>query len=303
MSATLKHSTVITRIGDYTKSLRHQHDAAVLVIHCYLLERGFSFLGFGESSGSSPDPAPGSPIPDGWNTDADVYSFRYSFTSGTEKGTLLLKLLIMGPTLLVHGVILEHPDRVFSTEIRVADFVNVPGPNSTAEAIFKDVNGLTSVFWKDVGLKLVSSLKGDSLLIENNRAPMHSGFSNASVDRGFAGQDFGARPTPYDTGPHAVPSPFGLGEFDVGGPWGVDFGSEYGGNLMGPQHPGFFSQNRQPRGMPYHPPGARYDPFGPPQIFPGGPQYPPQMRRPTRPPFSEPDPNHLPPPGYDDMFM
>lgn len=42
------------------------------------------------------------------------------------------------------------------------------------------------------------------------------------------------------------------------------------------------------------PPGARFDPYGPPDI---GPQ-----RGPRR-GFGTPDPDHLPPPGYDDMFM
>lgn len=62
-----------------------------------------------------------------------------------------------------------------------------------------------------------------------------------------------------------------------------------------------------PPGMPFHPqppglggqfpqfvPGARFDPFGPPdQGQPG--------RRPRA--GQDPDPDHLPPPGYDDMFM
>ena len=39
------------------------------------------------------------------------------------------------------------------------------------------------------------------------------------------------------------------------------------------------------------PPGARFDPFGPPDIL-----------RP-RPLPGQPDNDHLPPPGYDDMFM
>jgi proteasome inhibitor subunit 1 (PI31) len=42
------------------------------------------------------------------------------------------------------------------------------------------------------------------------------------------------------------------------------------------------------------PPGARFDPYGPPDIGPRG--------GPGR-GLGEPDPDHLPPPGYDDMFM
>jgi len=39
------------------------------------------------------------------------------------------------------------------------------------------------------------------------------------------------------------------------------------------------------------PPGARFDPFGPPDLDP------------LRPHRRRPDDDHLPPPGYDDMFQ
>lgn len=39
------------------------------------------------------------------------------------------------------------------------------------------------------------------------------------------------------------------------------------------------------------PPGARFDPFGPPDLDP------------PRPHRRRPDDDHLPPPGFDDMFM
>jgi len=58
------------------------------------------------------------------------------------------------------------------------------------------------------------------------------------------------------------------------------------------------------RGQPWLPsgsvvPGARFDPFGPPDLDRSGNVNPfgsGQYR-------SGPDPDHLPPPGYDDMFM
>lgn len=58
-------------------------------------------------------------------------------------------------------------------------------------------------------------------------------------------------------------------------------------NPLGPEpgYPGL------PRGA--VPPGARFDPFGPPGLGPGRGG----NRRPG------PDPDHMPPPGYDDMFM
>ena len=43
------------------------------------------------------------------------------------------------------------------------------------------------------------------------------------------------------------------------------------------------------------PPGARFDPIGPPHPDPS--------RNPDAAFSGEPDPDHLPPPGYDDMYM
>lgn len=76
--------------------------------------------------------------------------------------------------------------------------------------------------------------------------------------------------------------------------------------LMDPRHrrppiqPGI--PGNLPRGA--VPPGARFDPFGPPppeQIPPPGVGVWP--RHGPRGGFGDPDPDHLPPPGSDDMFM
>ena len=71
------------------------------------------------------------------------------------------------------------------------------------------------------------------------------------------------------------------------------------GNLIGPNHPGFGPLVTDPyanspygpmgrgRGRGSFPPGARFDPYGPPGMpFPPG-----------------PDPDDLPPPGMGNMFL
>lgn len=86
---------------------------------------------------------------------------------------------------------------------------------------------------------------------------------------------------------HSIDDPLrniGRGDLDPLGRGG-------GGMLFNP--PGMPFRPEIP-GRPGHPlpgviPGARFDPFGP--IDPG------RIGR------SGPDPDHLPPPGYDDMFM
>ncbi|XP_020615308.1 proteasome inhibitor PI31 subunit-like [Orbicella faveolata] len=96
--------------------------------------------------------------------------------------------------------------------------------------------------------------------------------------------------------------PFGYGDGDrlPGHP------GTRGGMLMDPFRPGGMgSTGGQGFGPPPHPgqlprgavpPGARFDPFGP--VPPGGSRADPRSGR-----FAGPDSDHLPPPGYDDMFM
>uniref|UniRef100_A0A8C5NQT7 Proteasome inhibitor PI31 subunit n=1 Tax=Junco hyemalis TaxID=40217 RepID=A0A8C5NQT7_JUNHY len=84
------------------------------------------------------------------------------------------------------------------------------------------------------------------------------------------------------------PSP--LSPFAVGGEDLDPFGGRGGGMIVDPlrsgiPHPGIDPSSGIPGRLPPGavPPGARFDPFGPVGVGP--------------------DPDHLPPPGYDDMFM
>ncbi|NWY29194.1 PSMF1 inhibitor, partial [Pheucticus melanocephalus] len=90
--------------------------------------------------------------------------------------------------------------------------------------------------------------------------------------------------------PHR-PSP--LSPFAVGGEDLDPFGGRSGGMIVDPlrsgiPHAGIDPSSGIPGRLPPGavPPGARFDPFGPIGIGRSG-----------------PDPDHLPPPGYDDMFM
>ncbi|XP_027478034.1 proteasome inhibitor PI31 subunit isoform X3 [Zalophus californianus] len=84
-----------------------------------------------------------------------------------------------------------------------------------------------------------------------------------------------------------------LGPFAVGGEDLDPFGCRRGGMIVDPLRSGFPRAlidpssglpNRLPPGA--VPPGARFDPFGPIGTSPSG-----------------PNPDHLPPPGFDDMYL
>ncbi|CAG2121728.1 unnamed protein product, partial [Medioppia subpectinata] len=114
----------------------------------------------------------------------------------------------------------------------------------------------------------------------------------------------GARPMPgYGPGIGYDPNYGGVGQWPppYGGADLDPLGRAQGGMIMDPRaFPGPFGRGpRNPApGLPPGaiPPGARFDPFGPPGVGPNP--------RPHRNPRQQgPDPDHLPPPGYDDMFM
>lgn len=92
------------------------------------------------------------------------------------------------------------------------------------------------------------------------------------------------------------PDPFAVGAGDLN----PLAGGRGGGMLMDPRHQRPQIQPGIPGNLPPGavPPGARFDPFGPPP--------PEQIGRPRPQPrggFGDPDPNHLPPPGYYDPFL
>ena len=106
--------------------------------------------------------------------------------------------------------------------------------------------------------------------------------------------------------PQRNPLAFGHEDLMPGGLGGVGGG----GMLLGPNNPMFSARyheeraGRIPHPMPSNPitdvpPGARFDPIGPIGARPGG------RGRERFGAFGtgDPDPDHLPPPGYGDMFM
>ena len=99
--------------------------------------------------------------------------------------------------------------------------------------------------------------------------------------------------------------PFAVGRGDLD-PLG---GGLSGGMLMDPRHGRFRPQPGVPSNLPPGavPPGARFDPFGPvpPEFIAAPPRRPAgySSMPPRRGGFGDPDPDHMPPPGSDDMFM
>jgi len=320
-------------------TLRNASDAVVLALHANMLELGFRLTHVHEQpfnaaplpthshSPAAPTPSipPSSVFPGGWDVDPSAYSFKYTHPQSSM--TFLIKAIPMGDLLLVHGRALEDK-KVFSVEVTPSEFV---GPESlrnfsSFDGLFQNLDTLLSLFRIDITSKLLPMInkpgyedgqESTTTSTATSRQPPSSAPPRDDPLRIPPRQPYRdpfAQPPlmvggPYGGGPAGY---FGVGEADrfpaLGGPFGGD-----GGNLIGPNHPGFGPARpfgSRPPGFGYDPdrsfglppserlppgavpPGARFDPFGPP---PRG--MPPR----GGPPSGYGD--ELPPPGYENMYL
>jgi len=215
----------------------------------------------------------------------------------------LLKALRLGNQLLVHALAVEQ-GQPLSLDLNVQDYINNEN-FSDIDNLYRNIDQLVELFSKNIMSKLLPS-------IEDIRTPPSSN-SSSSQNQSTPLSPSGYQPPDYDPlriGPPRTGTPYpsrpplggGIGGDDLlagpGGGFGflpgfggggVYGGPAYGG-LVGPNHPGFGIRNPHAPQFPLgsYPPGARFDPYGPPGVRPN------------------PDNDHLPPPGRDysdDMFM
>jgi proteasome inhibitor subunit 1 (PI31) len=237
-------------------------------------------------------------LPVGWNSDDFVYSLIYQTSSGSSSDNYLLKVIIMDGTLLVH-LLRMADEKMVDLEIKTEEFVT---DNLTSfESAYKNPDQLASLFISNV---LDAFTSKPSSTTTKSSADSERIRSSQTTDplRVPPCRRPQARP---EWEPQRNPFPIGRGDLDplcggVGGGMFYDplrsggppsFG---GGGGFGSIDPSGF-----PRGS--FVPGARFDPVRPPGVDPSG------NFRPYSPGNRgfglDPDPDHLPPPGYDDMFM
>jgi len=279
---------------------------------------GFGFLGCGETNDENAQTEV--LAPEGWNKSVDSYSFRYK--NRQSNVTFVIKSLVMGNKLLVHGLGVEDGN-IYNTDIDVNDFVNQGIALDNFESLFKNLDNLISTFKIKIINKLVP--EGNKEVNQQQQQPQNSSLflpHPSSSQTQQQPRNTTPQPNRYDpyNDPLRVPNsgrqprqpisplmepggyggafqpPFGLGSNDLY-PVPSPFGGPPGptGNLIGPNHPGFGPNINDPYGgnpfggnrgrgrgsVPTPPPGARYDPFGPPGHF------------------GEPDRDDFPPPNYD----
>ncbi|XP_062592078.1 proteasome inhibitor PI31 subunit-like, partial [Saccostrea cucullata] len=221
-------------------------------------------------------------LPAGWNATPDFYAMRY--TSKNEKDAVfILKVIRIDEDFLVHFM-KAGTDVVESLNVRTSEYTT--GSVETYDGAYKQLDELCSLF---------KSTVVEAVLKPPSRSQPSTSQERSRPQRSRLEDDDPLRvpprrPPQRATGGWNEPDdPFSIGRGDLD-PFAAGRG---GGMVFDPMRSGAIPGMRPdpsaglPRRLPPGavPPGARFDPFGPPGTGPG------------------PDPDHMPPPGYDDMFM
>ncbi|KAL5711371.1 hypothetical protein ACHQM5_021835 [Ranunculus cassubicifolius] len=279
-------------------NFRNPFDKVAFALHASFLASGYALLATGNSAFS--DTIYSSPPSDevgieGWNEKEDGYGFVYSKIEKGVKKTVLVKCLIMGDYLVIDALCSTHEDREISVQINVNDYTEENSGSSNFADKYKDFGKLVKTLNSDILSRMEDSLKKDAGASPSGSQVDHPAPSTRPEQNKREPQG----PEPDRAGfvvPPVLPGHFddsmpgpGAGVYPRVGPVGG------GSMLVGPNDPRWFGapQPGFPAGSGV-PPGARYDPYGP----PGLPGFEPNRfgRNPQRPglhpdlqPFGSPD--------------
>ncbi|KAL4342428.1 hypothetical protein GQ457_08G019670 [Hibiscus cannabinus] len=259
---------VIAVIRAARPSFRNDHDKVAFAVHATFLSAGFvltatgpAALGDGVFSSTSTDEVG----IDNWNQFEDHYAFVYT---NPEKGSkkVLVKCLVMDRKLLVE-TLAEDSSQPLHLEIDVDGYVgeNISGNYS---ALYKNLDKLVNGLEKEVISKLYCSTSStdppSSVTGEGSRH--HGPGVTINEPRGPQAHPSGVVMPPVNPigGSDLLPGP-GAGMYPSRGGFGGD-----GGMLLGPNDPRWFGgiggEHGFPGAQPGIPPGARFDPYGPPGV-------------------------------------
>ncbi|KAG0492495.1 hypothetical protein HPP92_005539 [Vanilla planifolia] len=293
-------SSLMAVIRASRPSFRNAHDKIAFAVHSSFLAAGFSLTAVGQRALSENPPTKGEEVgTEGWNELDDAYGFvYYKSDSGTEKA-VLVKCLPVEDYLMVDVAELKDGHKEpFHLQINVKDYLTDDvGQKTNYGEMYKNLEALL----KSLNTNVLQKIEPK----EETSGPA-SGSRSARIERP------GREPT-VDFPEHNQQIPSGL-VYPPVGPFGNDDlypgpgagfyperGSGMGGGmLIGPNDPRFFGPGVRPGnigGIPGVPPGARFDPYGPPDV----PGFEPSrfVRQPRRPGAdTHPDLEHFRGPDY-----
>lgn len=248
-------------------SFRNAHDKVAFAVHAAFISSGYLLTATGNPAFSETALSSTSTDEVGierWNELQDDYAFVYF---NPEKGSkkVLVKCLVMNDKLLV-AALADGASEPIHLEINVEDCVAENG-GTNYSGQFKNLDKLVKTLDKDILSKLDSS--SDKPTSSETRPGQRQNLNEPGM--GVAEPQ---HPQTYPAGLVYPPvNPIGGSDLFPGPGAGMyptrgDFGS--GSMLLGPNDPRWFGgvggDPSFPGGQPGVPPGARFDPYGPPGV-------------------------------------
>ncbi|XP_008789764.2 probable proteasome inhibitor isoform X3 [Phoenix dactylifera] len=231
-------ATVVTMvIRNSRPSFRNPHDKIAFAVHASFLSAGFFLTATGKNALSYSPPIGRKEVGiEGWNELEGSYGFLYSKTEKGQKKNVLVRCLVIGDFLAIYGLKLEGEQKEpFNLQVKVNDYLSDDGNqvNHYGE-LYKDMKGLV----KNLNFGILAKLEpkvGSSIVYP----PVPPFVCNDA----FSGPGSGFYP---------------------------ERSSSVGGDmLVGPNDPRWFGSGEFSGsfgGLPGVPPGAHFDPYGPPGV-------------------------------------
>ncbi|KAM9408122.1 proteasome inhibitor PI31 subunit [Pholidichthys leucotaenia] len=255
-------------------------DALVCFVHWEMIKSGYRCIGSGDEPRSSDRKS--ELLPAEWNSNKELYSLRYK---PKDSDTAMLLKAISVDSSLIFNLMNVSTQQVSDMTVNISDYVNDQQLHAF-DSVYKDPDSLSEQVQKQLLLQdRQTGQKMDRRQEEEKEDQRRRREEDRDPLRVPSRQPRQGTPLwPDPMGP-----PFAAGGADLD-----PFGSRGGGGMIvdplrsGYPRSGFDPSSGIPDILPPGavPPGARFDPFGPIGRHRPG-----------------PDPDHLPPPGYDDMFM
>ncbi|KAM9759293.1 proteasome inhibitor PI31 subunit [Menidia menidia] len=258
-------------------------DAVVCFVHWEMIKNGFRCVGSGDEPRSSDKKS--ELLPADWSSNKELYSLRYR---ATDSDTHLLLKAITVDSAIIFNLMNSSTQQVSDLTVNVSDHVNAD-QLQTFDSVFKDADSLSEKVRTQL---LPSQGRQPGQKAERSSQRMEEEEAQRRREEDSDPLRIPGRHPRQGTQPH-WPDPM-VPPFAAGGADLDPFGSRGGGGMIvdplrsGYPRSGFVPSSGIPDILPPGavPPGARFDPFGPVGRHRPG-----------------PDPDHMPPPGYDDMFM
>lgn len=285
-------SAVLGVIRASRPSFRNSHDSLAFVIHASFLATGYSLTATGSQAASPSSPSLGNEEVgiEGWNEMDDAYAFCYTRSHDGVIKSVIVKALIMEDKLVVDAAPMgkDNPEP-YNLIINVYDYTTKSTASKNYAGHYKNLPALIQEINSSILSKLEASPKAGSTSTSTRSNKASSGGQVETKDQqkiGFTGlyqpdssenqpDSSGNRPDSSGLVYPPVP-PIGYSDRFPGPGAGIypdrDDAAIGGGMLVGPRDPRWrigtdgVGGPQVPGGVRGVPPGARFDPFGPPGV-------------------------------------